>query len=259
MACTLSVVASPIDLRCNSCGSSNATVGSAYTSSLSVVNGTPGYVFSLASGSLPPGITLNASSGAVGGTPTTAGTYTFTIQVKDSRGNTDTATCTIIVINSALDLQCGTCGNSKATAGTAYSSTLKVTGGNGPFTYSMSNSTLPAGLTLGSSSGVISGTPTTAGTYTFTTKVTDSKGKTDTVTCTLVVVATPIDLQCGSCSSGKANVGVGYSSSPAVTGGSGFQDLLALQRVAASGPQPEQHNRRDQRYADHSRDPTPSR
>jgi hypothetical protein len=225
-SCTLVVVAAPIDLQCGSCGSRNGTVGTAYSSTLTVANGVPSFTFSLASGSspLPPGLSLNASTGVISGTPTTAGTYTFTTMVKDSRGNTDTATCTIVVINPAIDLQCGTCGNSKATAGTAYTSTLKVVGGNTPYTFSLaSGSSLPPGLTLNATTGVISGTPTTAGTYTLTTKVVDKNGKTDTAVCTLVVLPAPIDLQCGSCSSGKANVGQSYSSSPAVTGGIGSQ------------------------------------
>jgi mRNA-degrading endonuclease RelE of RelBE toxin-antitoxin system len=62
------------------------------------------------------------------------------------------------------------------------------------------------------STGVISGTPTVAGTFTFTSKVADSKGKTDTATCTIVVVA-PVNLDCGSCGTGKAYKGTSYSSS----------------------------------------------
>ena len=62
----------------------------------------------------------------------------------------------------------------------AYSDQLTVTGGTSPFTWSVSAGTLPPGLTLGASTGLLSGTPTTAGTYSFTVKVTDQPGLSDT-------------------------------------------------------------------------------
>src|SRR5262249_16162371 len=141
------------------------SVGDTYTSTLAVSGGSPSYQFSIVSGSLPPGVTLNATTGVISGKPTSAGTYTFTAKVKDSKGNTDTTTCTIVVNNPALDLQCGTCGSDKATVGKAYSSKLAASGGTPTYTYSISSGSLPPGLTL--SNGTISGTPTTAGTYTF--------------------------------------------------------------------------------------------
>jgi hypothetical protein len=74
--------------------------------------------------------------------------------------------------------------------GAAYSAQMSVTGGAAPFSYSVATgSVLPAGLTLNPSTGVIAGTPTTAGTYTFTIKVVDARGSTDTDVCTIVVTA----------------------------------------------------------------------
>jgi hypothetical protein len=67
------------------------------------------------------------------------------------------------------------------TVGTAYSTTLTASGGNAPFSWKVSSGSLPAGLTL-SSAGVVSGTPTTAGTSTFTAKVTDSSKPAQTAT-----------------------------------------------------------------------------
>ena len=58
--------------------------------------------------------------------------------------------------------------------GVAYSSAIVPHGGTGPYTFAMASGSLPAGLTLNTSSGVISGTPTTAGPFSFTVKVTDS-------------------------------------------------------------------------------------
>ena len=60
------------------------------------------------------------------------------------------------------------------TVGTAYSATLSASGGTTPYTWSISAGSLPAGLTLNASTGAITGTPTTAGTFSFTAKVTDS-------------------------------------------------------------------------------------
>jgi len=63
---------------------------------------------------------------------------------------------------------------SDATVGNAYSATLQAAGGLAPYSWSISTGSLPTGLTLAPSTGIISGTPTTSGTFTFTVKVTDS-------------------------------------------------------------------------------------
>jgi hypothetical protein len=65
------------------------------------------------------------------------------------------------------------------TQGSAYSRTVSATGGTTPYTWSIYSGTLPDGLTIGSSTGIISGTPTTTGTSSFTVRVTDSALATD--------------------------------------------------------------------------------
>lgn len=76
----------------------NGTVGIAYSETLNAAGGTSPYSFSLASGSLPPGLSLS-SSGVISGTPTSAGTYTFSVTVTDSASpaNSNTQTFQIIV------------------------------------------------------------------------------------------------------------------------------------------------------------------
>jgi Putative Ig domain len=81
------------------CPAGTAQVGSAYSSALTAAGGVPPYTFS-DTGSLPPGLALNATSGAVTGTPTAAGTFAFTAQVKDTSGTaagTVSSSCTIVV------------------------------------------------------------------------------------------------------------------------------------------------------------------
>jgi Zn finger protein HypA/HybF involved in hydrogenase expression len=218
--CTIVVVNSPINLNCGSCGSGKAYLGAAYTSNFTVSGGTGPYVYSIVSGSLPAGLTLNTTTGAVTGKPTTAGVYTFTAKVVDTKTNyTDTATCSITVAGIPVNLECGICGTGNAKVGTSYSSKLAVSGGTGSFTYSIVAGSLPPGLSLNSSTGVISGTPISPGSYTFTSKVLDATGTSDTAMCTIVVTGTPVNLDCGLCKVGKVVTGVAFSSQLSVTGG----------------------------------------
>ncbi len=162
-----------------------AQVGVGYSSALVASGGVAPYTFSITSGSLPPGLTLNTSTGAITGTPTTAGTYNFTAQVVDSKGNTASASCSIVVSSLALGCPTGT-----AQVGVAYSSALVASGGVAPYTFSITSGSLPPGLTLNTSTGAITGTPTTAGTYNFTAQVVDSLGNTATSSCSIVVGVT---------------------------------------------------------------------
>src|SRR5208337_2409742 len=167
-----------------SCPTGTAQVGVAYSSALVVSGGVAPYTFSITSGSLPPGLTLNTSTGAITGTPTTAGTYNFTAQAVDSKGNTASASCSIVVSSLAL-----TCPSGTAQVNVAYSSALVASGGVAPYTFSIAVGALPPGLSLNSSTGAITGTPTTPGTYNFTAQVVDSKGNTASASCSIVVTS----------------------------------------------------------------------
>ncbi len=85
------------------CPSSAAALGVPYSSSFVAAAGTAPYTFAIISGSLPPGLTLNTSTGLVSGIPTTSGFYSYTGQVTDANGRTATASCTIAIGGSVCD------------------------------------------------------------------------------------------------------------------------------------------------------------
>ena len=214
--CSITISPAPITLAC---AGGTAQVGIAYSSALVASGGVPPYTFSIISGSLPPGLTLNASTGAITGTPTQAGTFNFTAQVVDSTGSkagTATASCSIVVSPPAITL---TCAGGTAQVGIAYSSALVASGGVPPYTFSIISGSLPPGLTLNASTGAITGTPTQAGTFNFTAQVVDSTGSkagTTTASCSIVVSPPAITL---TCAGGTAQVGIAYSSALVASGG----------------------------------------
>ena len=137
--------------------------------------------FKVVEGRIPPGTTLftqGVGSGGITGEPTTEGVFAFTIQVRDATGTKDTESFSItinpprpvLITNQSDALSPGTvgefycCGN------------LFADGGVPEYTWTLVSGELPPGLELAESPGRITGTPTTAGTFTFTVRVTDSRG-----------------------------------------------------------------------------------
>ena len=165
----------------------SGTVGSSYIATLTASGGVTPYAWSISAGALPAGLSLSSSSGAISGTPTTAGTNSFTVQVKDANNQTGTASLSIAVNSPALAVT--TSSLPAGTVGSAYSATLAASGGTAPYTWSITTGSLPAGLTLAPASGLISGTPTTAGTSGFTVQVKDANNQTATASLSIAVNA----------------------------------------------------------------------
>ncbi len=149
-------------------------VGTPYSTVLLAAPITPPAAWAVTGGILPPGLALDAPTGTISGTPTTAGTYNFIVQVTDATGPSPQQGFSIVI--AATPITFTTTSLPQAKEGAAYSATITVSGGVSPYTYSLSGGTLPAGLALTSTNGIISGTPAkgTAGNYVFTIGVTDS-------------------------------------------------------------------------------------
>ena len=168
-----------------------AIAGQAYTATLSASGAVAPYSYTLTGGALPTGVTL-AANGQLSGTPTVSGSFAFAVQVRDANGQTGAANLTLGVGVPTLTITPATL--PAAVQGIAYSQALTASGGIAPYSFAISSGTLPAGLTLNTTTGVISGTPTASGTANFAITATDSTGGTPatlTVNFALQVAARP--------------------------------------------------------------------
>ena len=167
-------------------------VGEVYYKIVEATDGTAPYKWNIIEGALPPGLTLNAA-GTISGTPSKVGTYSFTAKVTDSTKptpHTATKLFSIAVGTETIDIT--TSSLAAGQVGVAYSKIAQATDGTTPYNWSISAGALPPGLTLNATTGTISGTPTTGGSYSFTIKVTDSTTPTaHTATKSLTIAVEP--------------------------------------------------------------------
>jgi hypothetical protein len=171
-------------------------VGGAYAQNFFLSGGAAPYTWSLASGQLPPGLTLQTfsdprdASDEFAGTPATAGTFTFTMRLSDYDGQQATQQFTLTI---DPPLQISTTPLATGTVGKPYSQDLIAQGGTPPYSWFVVNniSELPPGLTLGTTApdfnNVLTGTPTQAGTFSFPMQVQDSQDNTVNGTVTITI------------------------------------------------------------------------
>ena len=157
----------------------DANVNQAYTSPPLAASGAPVNSWSLASGTLPAGLTL-APNGVISGTPTQGGLFGFTVQA-NATGASDTHQLTLFIlaplaIQTLTDKTPPTAGlTAKRLVDQPLATGVKAVGGRGPYTFS-SEGEMPPGITLDPATGSIAGAGTTAGGYPVTVTITDATG-----------------------------------------------------------------------------------
>ena len=184
---TIPVVAGLAKLTLGPESAAPATTGTPYSLQMTATVSDP-KTWSISSGALPPGLAIDASSGLISGSPTTAGTYSFTVFAKmngDSRSDTKALG---IVVRDPLTVAAGepfVARRAQGEVGVPFDASIQATGGFGTYTWSVTTGTVPPGLQL--VDGALTGTPTTAGSYAFIASVTDAEGRKTNVTARIVV------------------------------------------------------------------------
>lgn len=175
----------PTGFRIATASLPNANVGTDYTGYIEALGGNGGPIrWSLVAGRVPDGMQFAGDSlrltqtTAVLGRPTTVQTATFTVQARDAAGNTTRKTFSLTVDPPRpLVITNGTDTLTPGRVGQSYATGVFADGGIPPYRWSLVAGQLPPGLSLTTSPGRITGTATTAGTFTFTLRVTDTGGQ----------------------------------------------------------------------------------
>jgi O-glycosyl hydrolase len=158
-------------------GSRTTIVGNAASLQIAASDTTAGQTLTYSASGLPAGLSISSSTGLISGTPTTAGTSSVTVTVKDGNGAAGSATFTWTIAPPIVNTVTVTNpGPQTGTVGTATSLQVQATDSASGTTLSYAAAGLPAGLSISASTGLISGTPTASGNNTVTVTVTDNTG-----------------------------------------------------------------------------------
>jgi Glycosyl hydrolase family 48/Cellulose binding domain/Putative Ig domain len=162
-------------------GTQTGTVGTADNLQIAATDSATGKTFTYSSTDLPIGLTLNASTGAITGSPSEAGSYTTTVTVNDgTSASSVNFDWTIGASGTKNTVTVTNPGAQTGKVGTAVSLQIHATDSASGQTLTYAATSLPAGLSISSSTGLISGTPTTAGTSSVVVTVTDGTGASGT-------------------------------------------------------------------------------
>jgi uncharacterized protein with beta-barrel porin domain len=194
-------------------------VGEAYSATVTASGGTAPYTYAVTSGALPGGLSLDAATGAITGTPDDDATFGFRITATDADEAAGSRVYSVDILPPVLSLSPATLPD--GTVGAAYSATVTVLGaGSPPYTFDIVSGVLPPGVSLVQSAPdavAISGTPSAAGSYAFKLQATDSDGHVASFGYTIAVDTPVIVIAPAALPDGQ--VGVAYAQALTASGG----------------------------------------
>jgi hypothetical protein len=211
---TLTVAASGTTLTISPAALPAGTVGTAYSQTLTATGGAGAVTFAVAPGGQLDGLTLSPA-GLLGGNPTAAGSFTFTVQAADAGSQAYTLT---VAQASGTTLTISPATLPAGTVGTAYSQTFTAAGTSTGAGFTVASGALPPGLAL-TPFGVLGGIPTAAGAFTFVVLAADAAGHTGTQGYTLTIAPPAAGITLSPAALPAGRVGAAYSQAITASGG----------------------------------------
>ena len=167
----------------------DGSINTSYSQAFAATGGTAPHTFAISAGAPPPPLTLSPT-GVLSGTPTQAGTFTFTVTATDALACSGSVSATLTISCPVITVTPTTVPDAMATV--PYGPvTFSQTGAGAPVTWSISSGTPPAGITISPTTGVLSGTASAPGTFTFIVTAATAAGCTGSVSITLTVQTGP--------------------------------------------------------------------
>jgi hypothetical protein len=169
-----------------------AVAGTPFSYQLAVTGGTPPFTWSIASGTLPAGLSLNPQSGLIAGTPTAATAATFTVQVADAVARTAQRAFSLTVAPpSVAPLTLNLAATLQAVKGQSFAYQPQASGGTPPYTWSITGGALPGEFVLNGVTGALTGTPAVAGEFSVTITVRDQRSESVSGTTRITITEPP--------------------------------------------------------------------
>jgi hypothetical protein len=217
---SITIVANPVTIVTTSIA--NGSVGSLYDQTIQAVGGLgPTFNWSLASGTIPSGLTLTGTTriATIAGTPATNGAFNFTLQATDAAGGAiDTQVFTgQILVGSAPFAPTSVTNPPTGTVGDNFFLSLTGVGGARPYGWTLTAGSLPTGVTFNGPAGTISGTPSVAGVFQIQVLATDNVGATGSQTILINIAPAPSIPTASPLPSAVS--GIGYSTALSAVGG----------------------------------------